>query len=97
MAEYITKERAKDLIVAASSGNSTRLARVLAKLEEEPPADVAPVVHARWERFKRTTKLNGTSLDFRCSSCKKFKFHNGELTRYRYCPNCGARMDGDKE
>lgn len=48
MTEYIAKKRAQDLIVIAASGNSTRLARVLAKLENEPPADVAPVVHGEW-------------------------------------------------
>lgn len=47
MTEYIAKKRAQDLIVVAASGNSTRLARVLAKLENEPPADVVEVVRCK--------------------------------------------------
>lgn len=37
MVEYITKERAQDLIVTAAQGNSSRLACMLSKLEDEPP------------------------------------------------------------
>lgn len=47
MAEYITKERAKDLIVAASSVKSAKLARMLSKLEDEHPADVVEVVRCK--------------------------------------------------
>lgn len=35
--------------------------------------------------------------NFRCSVCKKFWFHNGECVDwYKYCPNCGAKMDKEK-
>ncbi len=89
MAEYITKERAKDLIVAASSGNSTRLARMLSKLEDEHPADVVEVVHATTsnEYWNEVYCLWKT-----CSNCK--------CTNHiyaNYCNWCGARLDGDEE
>lgn len=100
MEGYITKDQAIHAMEQVTQPEcfieDTRkdFAKIIEKL---PGADVAPVVPARWERFKRTTKLNGTSLDFRCSNCRKFKFHNGELCRYKYCPECGARMDGDPQ
>lgn len=47
MADYITKERARDLIVTAAQGNSSRLACMLSKLEDEPPADVVEVVRCK--------------------------------------------------
>ena len=56
-------------------------------------ADAAPVVQATWERIKN----NDYGIDFRCSACHRFRFHNGELRRYKYCPNCGAKMDGGKD
>ena len=51
--------------------------------------DVAPVVHARWEYLY---------CDSVCSACGHIN-RADRLTRLRddtkYCPNCGARMDGD--
>lgn len=40
-----------------------------------------------WEVIK-----TGAVIDFRCSACHRFRFHNGELRRYNYCPICGAYM-----
>ena len=49
-------------------------------------ADVAPIVHGRW--------LYGDYYDIGdvCSECD----WDSQMTHpsYRYCPNCGARMDG---
>lgn len=55
-----------------------------------PAADVAPVVHGRW-------------IDGRCTACGweapdacNFDGYESEPWEYTaYCPNCGARMDGD--
>lgn len=48
-------------------------------------ADVAPIVHGRW--------LYGDYYDIGdvCSECD----WDSQMTHpsYRYCPNCGARMD----
>ena len=50
-----------------------------------PTEDVQPVVHARWE----------ISSDGYYPYCKKCNARpeNGKMTKY--CPNCGAKMDGD--
>ena len=54
-------------------------------LEHIPAADVAPVVHGRW--------LYGDYYDIGdvCSECD----WDSQMTHpsYRYCPNCGTRMD----
>lgn len=45
----------------------------------------------KWERI--TNDDNG--VDFRCSACHKYRFHNGEMRKkYKFCPNCGADMRG---
>lgn len=50
-----------------------------------PVADVVEVRHGQWIRCK-------TILDiFKCSCCCD-KFFDSE--KYKYCPNCGAKMDG---
>ena len=51
------------------------------KLETEPAADVAPVVHGH--------RVDDGGFYARCSQC------DGVLPLCaNYCPNCGAKMDG---
>lgn len=71
-------------------------------IEAQPVADVAPVVHGKWEYDKDATDwgIGG----YVCSECKN-KNNNLPYTRVkwvkmfsgsRYCPNCGAKMDETK-
>ena len=55
---------------------------------DAPAADVAPVVHGRWIE---KPFLLGTS-NF-CSLCDSF--YGMPHGKFNYCPNCGARMDGE--
>lgn len=50
------------------------------------PADVAPVVHGRWDN------LDGYKTRRACSMCGWDVPEYGKF--YSYCPNCGAKMDG---
>lgn len=44
----------------------------------------------RWEPVKGESGY----IDFRCSVCRRFRFHNGEMRKkYKYCPNCGSKME----
>ena len=56
---------------------------ILANPQQTPTVDAAPVVHGRWKR-------RGRNLGD-CSECGEVV-----MVRYPYCPNCGAKMDGDK-
>ena len=57
-----------------------------------PAADVAPVVHGRWE--KGPGYVCG-DYQFFCSFCGEEFWESGYWPkRAKYCPNCGARMDG---
>lgn len=53
-------------------------------------ADVQPVNHGRWENTNTPNQL-------RCSNCEIIhliaQYPHGDI---KYCPNCGARMDGGK-
>ena len=51
-----------------------------------PAADVAPVVHGRWNR------MDGYPMRLLCSECGWDVSGYGKF--YRYCPNCGSKMDG---
>lgn len=64
---------------------------VLEYAENLPAADVAPVVHGRWEYIQHT--LN-TLSQLRCSFCGWWSLDPSIDGAYNYCPNCGAKMDG---
>lgn len=68
-------------------------------IECAPTIDAVPVVHARWKTVKNSTY---------CSACNAFlpaiayTFYDHddewerceEIDKTRYCPYCGAKMDG---
>ena len=56
-----------------------------------PSADVAPIKHGRWEHERLPSTNGGTYAVVRCSECKS----QFPMRETKYCPNCGARMDGD--
>ena len=53
-------------------------------LEKLPSADVAEIIHAKWE-------ICSDGYYPYCSHCKS-EPENG--VRSKYCPECGARMNG---
>ena len=62
-----------------------------------PAADVAPVVHGRWNimdgyKMRRPCSVGGYKMRRACSVCGWDVSEYGKF--YRYCPNCGAKMDG---
>ena len=59
---------------------------VLEYAENLPAADVAPVVHGRWDN------MDGYKTRKVCSECGWDVPEYGKF--YSYCPNCGAKMDG---
>jgi hypothetical protein len=60
------------------------------EIEDAPAADVAPVVHGRWEQ--------DADGDWYCTNCNEVVAicESGRERTYRkpYCPNCGAKMGG---
>lgn len=58
---------------------------------EENAIDAVPVVHAKWN-----LKHIGVGHYWECSACHINPcIYVTENTKY--CPNCGARMDGERE
>lgn len=71
---------------------------ILWAIDHIPTADVAPVVHAKWliEEYEYLT----------CSRCGDDYYTGMDSTKQaeanlidgevpKYCPNCGAKMDGE--
>ena len=59
---------------------------VLSEFEEA--VDAVEVVHGRWEWIPTDECVSVLT----CSACKKTE---GASIFNKYCPNCGAKMDGD--
>ena len=58
---------------------------VLDSIDTQPTVDAVEVVHGRWEQARYTE-----APLYICSECDK-----PEYKQHNYCPNCGAKMDGD--
>ena len=54
-------------------------------LHNAPTVDAVEVVHGRW--VKRSNEM-------KCSVCKFIYYSNND--HFNYCPNCGAKMDGER-
>ena len=86
MAEYIEREAAIRALLNDSPEQVSYSREDAADcIRYMDAADVAPVVHGRW--------LYGDYYDIGdvCSECD----WDSQMTHpsYRYCPNCGAKMD----
>lgn len=97
MPEYIEREAAIGAAFSATSlGNSAfrDVYDTVNRLRLIPAAEVAPVRHGRF--------LPGNSRprtwQFKCSNCGGIAYfpqpkYFSKGCGYRYCPNCGAKMD----
>jgi len=106
MAEYISREAAIAYIREQSEecqkafeelgGESGIYADAYNDLAEDfysiPAADVAPVVHGRWEWLGP----NRLVADCMCGTCSACKVRSKYIVNTMLCPNCGALMDGAK-
>ena len=93
MAEYIEREAAKarlrmwitDCVLDGDNETADRFRDCIDLLDSIPDADVAPVVHGLW-----LCADTDTEQFFLCNRCKKKEYWESD-----YCPNCGAKMDGE--
>ena len=49
--------------------------------------DAVEVVHGRWIEHRPNV--------YECTACHTWYSNYGGNEEWRYCPNCGAKMDGD--
>ena len=86
--EYIKRDTAYNYLTEYYNHRTDNQHQNLRKaLNAIPSADVAEVRHGKWIR---PTRVPDSMLD-ECSICG---FDTGAFT-FNYCPNCGARMDGE--
>lgn len=98
MADYISRESAVKVLTSIGMQVSDSRRRAVAKCINEiallHAANVEPVRHGRWEQCYEDWRqqIEGDM----CSVCG-FEYYGTGSSRFHYCPNCGAKMDGGAE
>lgn len=102
--EYIDREAAKIAFQNMDAGSrvpSTLLTpeEFAEYLDDIPTADVVPVKHGEWEHYtysifygtdENSEPIYRDRVLYYCSECR-----HGSSIKTNYCPNCGAKFDGD--
>ena len=94
--DYIKREDVYKLFHGNTEESITDYEALWDAVKGAPAADVEPVRPGKW--IKHHDHRFGPLLNdmIECSECH-VRFSENEMIRRSYCPNCGARMDGDKE
>lgn len=100
MAEYIDREEYCEKHCRCSNEYCDKESCPIWKA---PAADVAPVVHGRWEWFDEDTGTPITGYErewgWRCTHCKEELSDDYDdpdcCPEFRFCPSCGAEMMGE--
>ena len=101
MDEYIKREAVIEAIMSEPS-DAHYPQWYVDKIKSIPAADVAPVRHGEWLNFY------GDFSTAECELCAELyevspdespqkEYFDAFKEFYRYCPNCGAKMDGERK
>ena len=93
MDEYIKRDFVMKKIMATKWMDGHDGAMAMAIAAATPAADVAPVVHGRWEWLGP----NRLVTDCMCGTCSACKVRSKYIVNTMLCPNCGTKMDGGSD
>lgn len=106
MAEYIEREATIELLRSLGSrdyrrekGTIQEAIKMVSFPKYTPSADVTPVRHGRWVNKPLIKSFKHTNIPVvECSACgiDFCDIINNHYFMYKYCPNCGAKMDGEQ-
>lgn len=74
----------------------TGIQHSIKRLDNAPTIDAVPVVHGRWVETGKVFVHSMYDLFTKCSKCSFGHVRNEYQEPYRYCPNCGAKMDAEE-
>lgn len=94
MAEYIEREALRLGIFNTMWRDSEDVDIAYDMAESIPTADVVEVKHGRWIKKWHDNNLIGHEYE-ECSVCGCLISDTEKFWDCNYCPNCGARIDGE--
>lgn len=106
MDEYINRRKAAEVVCKLICGSDRGLCvstpencqqEKMLEFYKIPAEDVAPVVHGKWEKHGPYDSIGGDWMKSQqCSVCYALYVSPGNTPweHHKYCPNCGAKMDG---
>lgn len=99
MSDYISRDELLELYApdpAIPNFDSLKLTVAVARQNvlDMPAADVAPVRHGYWESPIFANSDDELDPRVKCSECGSVE---AAFARWKYCPNCGVRMDKEDE
>ena len=83
--DYISREDAINAINGWDKQDVYPPAIYLMALEDIPAADVEERKTGKWKKY-------GVDLQI-CSACEKYRIWASDGYDFKYCPNCGAKME----
>ena len=78
-----------DIMMLPHNGDMISSEEVEKTIMDAHIVDAVEVVHGRWE----DVALRFTQVKEKCSVCGGIVYAHG----FNYCPNCGAKMDGESK
>lgn len=97
---YVPKSDILDLITEENGAGGftdySNYSNLWDEIDDMPTADVQPVKHGRWITWDDSgfTKCSCCNSEYYISDLQTVGDSEGFVN---FCPNCGARMDGDSE
>ena len=97
MAKLIDAEKLKTEIRDDPEIDGWNFGRMKMHIEDAEEVDAVEVVHGRWIGTQYDGYADGCPVYdlWECSECREEYESEGDPPPYNYCPNCGAKMDGD--
>ena len=91
MSEYIERESLISNLKDLPEQERIEYMGIYDCIKSQHTADVVEIRHGKW--------IESSCYNI-CSVCEKYVHawnDDGDLQEFAYCPNCGAKMDGDTE
>ena len=93
----LLEEINRTIKIMEKQSNRPSIRNVIMCVKNAPTVDAVEVVHGRWLPVKYNEYYSGgqhrTVWHLKCSSCNHIAYK--QPYGLNYCPNCGAKMDGD--
>ena len=88
----LSKVKRKINYVLSVYGNGLVNRKIAEALKNVPVEDVVPVVHGHWIIANSPTGL----VDIDRLVCSECGYKNYYFCKFKFCPICGAKMDGER-